>query len=110
CSQALAGFRALTIMLSPVLPTLAERVARELFSEKAPYNWSDAQVLPQHIAPFKHLMQRVDPKLLDALLDAPDTQSQAELPGGEAIAPTIGIEDFAKIDLRVARITACEAI
>ncbi|MCI2810185.1 methionine--tRNA ligase [Eoetvoesiella caeni] len=108
CSRALAGFRALTVMLSPVLPELAATVAQSLFSDTAPYQWADAKTLPAQIAPFKHLMQRVDPKLLDALFEAP-----AEVlpePGGEPIADTIDIKDFAKLDLRIARIVQCEEV
>jgi methionyl-tRNA synthetase len=77
------------------------------------------------IGEYRHLMQRVDVAQLDALFDAPagndaagstqteDAQSesaQPALPGGEAIAPTITIDDFAKIDLRIARIDACEKV
>ncbi|MPT55892.1 MAG: methionine--tRNA ligase subunit beta, partial [Alcaligenaceae bacterium] len=66
---------------------------------------------PQRIAPYKHLAQRVDPKLLDALLEAPAAPAPAApTPGGEEIAPTITIDDFAKIDLRIARIVNCEYV
>src|SRR5699024_7592672 len=108
CSRALAGFRALTIMLSPILPALSKRVATELFSESSNYTWQDVTHLPQHIAPFKHLMKRVDPKQLDALFDAPD--APANHPGGEAIAESINIKDFAKLDLRIAKIVQCDAV
>ncbi|ANN65311.1 methionine--tRNA ligase [Bordetella bronchialis] len=143
CSRALAGFKALSVMLAPVLPALADRVARELFGQPAPFVWQDAAMLPLSIAPFKHLMQRVDPAMLDALVDVPAAaaapaakaaksqgagakpaassapatsvagtagESAGGLPGGEAIAGTIAIDDFAKIDLRVARIVDCEEV
>jgi methionyl-tRNA synthetase len=68
-------------------------------------------------------MQRVDPKMLDALFEPPAEQSGSDpnsakqlesdphsLPGGEEIAPTITIDDFAKIDLRIARIVACSKV
>src|SRR3546814_9112816 len=58
CSRALAGFKALSVMLTPVLPVLTEKVARELFDQGALFQWADAAKLPQRIAPFKHLMQR----------------------------------------------------
>jgi len=61
------------------------------------------------IGTYQHLMQRVDPKLLDALFEPPAPAAPA-LPGGEAIAPTIGIEDFAKVDLRIAKIVNCEHV
>ncbi|AWP73690.1 methionine--tRNA ligase [Bordetella bronchiseptica] len=112
CSRALAGFKALSVMLAPVLPALASRVARELFGANADFAWGDAQQLPQRVAPFKHLMQRVDPKLLDDLFEPPaaEASAPAALPGGEALADTITIDDFAKIDLRIARIVNCEEV
>lgn len=115
CSRALAGFKALSVMLAPVLPALASRVARDLFGANADFAWGDAQQLPERVAPFKHLMQRVDPKLLDDLFEPPaaeavEAAAPAALPGGEALADTITIDDFAKIDLRIARIVNCEEV
>jgi methionyl-tRNA synthetase len=54
-------------------------------------------------------MQRVDPAQLDALFEPPEPAAVA-LPGGEAIADTIGIDDFARIDLRIARIVECTEV
>ncbi len=108
CSRALAGFKALTVMLAPVLPELAHRVAHELFGESRDYGWTDAGELPVRIAPFKHLMQRVDPTMLDDLFEPP---AQAlPTPGGEPIADTIDIKDFGKLDLRIARIVECTEV
>jgi methionyl-tRNA synthetase len=86
----------------------------------------------QAIAPYQHLMQRVTPEQLDALFElkeplapvestqiapkkvvktAPDSvPADPKAPGGEALATTIGIDDFAKIDLRIAKIVNCEAV
>jgi len=108
CSRALAGFKALSVMLAPVLPTLTERVARELFGLPECFVWQDAGKLPSSIAPFKHLMQRVEPALLDALFESP--APPVVTPGGEEIAPVIKIDDFNKIDLRIARIVNCEHV
>ncbi len=56
-------------------------------------------------------MQRVDPKMLDALFEAPaPTAEAAPAPGGEPLAETISIDDFAKVDLRIAKIVNCEAV
>jgi len=120
CSRALAGFKALSVMLAPVLPALTARVARELYGQAADFTWRDADMLPTSIQPFKHLMQRVEPAMLDALFELPDsatepmdtsdTPTPASLPGGQAIAPIIKIDDFAAIDLRIARIVHCEHI
>lgn len=107
CSRALAGFKALTVMLAPILPELSHKVAHDLFGD-TPYQWADAAHLPTRIAPFKHLMQRVDAKMLDALFEAPE--EPAATPGGEAIADTIDIKDFAKVDLRIAKIVQCEHV
>ena len=115
CSSALAGFKALSVMLSPILPELSQRVATELFGLTRNFIWSDAGVLPTRINAFKHLMQRVEPTMLDALFDAPATELAPEVtpalvPGGEPIADIITIDDFVKIDLRVARIVNCEHV
>lgn len=111
CSRSLASFKALSVMLAPVLPELARRVAQELLGADRDFVWSDAGVLPQHIAPFKHLMQRVEPKILDDLLEPPPEAAAPDLiPGGQPLADPIGIDDFAKLDLRIAKIVNCEAV
>ncbi len=104
CSSLINCFRLLTIYLKPILPALATDVEKLLKLER-PLQWSDASYcLPEghSIAPFEHLMQRVDPAQLDALLEP--SAVEAVKPGGEDLAPTITIEDFAKIDLRLAKI------
>jgi methionyl-tRNA synthetase len=102
CSTCIEAFRLLTIYLKPVLPALAVQV--ENFLQVEPLDFADAQrSLGSHgIGEYRHLMQRVDPKLLDALFEPP--QAESPRPGGEDIAPEIKIDDFAKLDLRVARI------
>ena len=102
CTVCIEAFRLLTIYLKPVLPALAARV--EAFLNVPPLTFADAQrALGAHrIGEYKHLMQRVDPKLLDVLLEPP--APPAVLPGGEAVAPEIRIDDFAKVDLRIAKI------
>ena len=115
CSAALAGFKALSVMLAPILPTLAQRVALELFGQTKSFIWTDAGVLPQQINPFKHLMQRVEPGMLDNLFEPSADVAEAPapaalIPGGEPLAPTISIDDFVKIDLRVALIVNCEQV
>lgn len=111
CSRAIAGFKALSVMLNPILPKLTERVSKELFGLEKTFSWADAAVLPTHVAPFKHLMQRVTPDMMAQLFEPPVVaQPTLANPGGEAIAPTIKIDDFAKLDLRVAKIIACEAV
>ena len=117
CSRALAGFWLLSVMLCPVLPALTARVARELFGLERDFVWSDATELPQHVAPYRHLMQRIDPKQLDKLFEpdatAPTADAQAmtsPAAGPASSSDFISIDDFAKIDLRVARIAHAEAV
>ncbi|ETD67725.1 methionyl-tRNA synthetase [Pelistega indica] len=110
CSRAIASFKALSICLSPVLPALAERISHELFAINRSFVWKDASELPRTISPFKHLMQRVDESQVDALLEPPAPVVETPTPGGEAIADTITIDDFAKIDLRIAKIVNCEHV
>ncbi len=111
CSVCIEAFRLLTIYLAPVLPALAAQV--EAFLKIAPLQWADsARALGAHtIGEYKHLMQRVDPKSLEALFEAPP-EPVVELPppGGEAIATQINADDFFKVDLRIARIVKAEAV
>ena len=108
CSVCIEAFRLLTIYLKPVLPALAAAV--EGFLRVEPMNFADAgRLLGAHgIGTYSHLMQRVDPKMLDALFEPPAVELPK--PGGEDIAPTITIDDFAKVDLRIAQIVACETV
>jgi methionyl-tRNA synthetase len=108
CTVCIEAFRLLTIYLKPVLPALAAQV--EAFLRIAPLKFADAaHALGGHtIGEYQHLMQRVDPKMLEALF-APAVV-EAPPPGGEALAPQIAIDDFAKVDLRIAKIVACERV
>jgi methionyl-tRNA synthetase len=112
CSVCIEAFRLLTIYLKPVMPALAQRV--EAFLQCEPLHWKDAhRALGAHtIGAYKHLMQRVDAAQLDALLEppAPAAPPAPPAPGGEPLAAQIGIDDFTKIDLRLARIVAAEAV
>lgn len=140
CSRTLHGFKLLSVLLAPVLPEVAGRVARELFGLDRAFRWSDALEAPQRVNPYQHLMTRVDPKQLDALFEvespaagaaaAPARAAGNEPPAkkpasagagagsaappapGEAAAsaPTINIEEFKRLDLRVARIVAAEHV
>ncbi len=102
CSTCIEAFRLLTIYLKPVLPALAAQV--EDFLRVPPLTFGDvASPLGAHrIGAYTHLMQRVDVELLDALFEPP--AAAAVVPGGEEIAAEIRIDDFAKLDLRIARI------
>jgi len=120
CTVCIEAFRLLTLYLKPVLPALAAQV--EDFLKIAPLRWNDAaQALGAGhvIGEYKHLMQRVDVKQLEALFEPPAGEPPplpspsgggGEQPGGEEIAPVISIDDFARIDLRIALIVNCEAV
>ncbi len=135
CSNSLNLFRLLTVLLKPVLPGVAEKV--EAFLNVAPLTWADAGTLlagGHVIQPYQHLMTRIDPKQVAALVEA----NKASLAPAEASAntaapakaaehspqrhgekqqneaqvaqaaaetgPHISIDDFMKVDLRVAKI------
>ncbi|MEY4748389.1 MAG: hypothetical protein RIQ60_603 [Pseudomonadota bacterium] len=108
CSVCVEAFRLLALYLKPVLPRLAGEV--EAFLKIEPLSFADAQrSLGAHsIGAYSHLMQRVDPKLLDALFEPPVVELPK--PGGEDIAAEIKIDDFAKVDLRIAKIVKAETV
>jgi methionyl-tRNA synthetase len=117
CASSIAGFKALALFLKPVLPELVREA--EKYLNCSPLEWSDLALPldPNRFIPaehkfgdFKALMQRVTPEQLDALFQPPAVVEEKLIPGGEAIAPIISIDDFAKIDLRIAKIVNCEAV
>ena len=108
CTVCIEAFRLLSIYLKPVLPALVAKV--EAFLQVAPMSFVDAdRALGAHrIGGYEHLMQRVDPKLLEALFEPPAPPKV--VPGGEELAPEIKIDDFAQVDLRIARIVKAELV
>jgi methionyl-tRNA synthetase len=136
CSTAMTLFRDLTLYLKPVLPKLAEQV--ETFLNITPLNWADAWTpLPagHAINVYQHLMTRIDPKKIETMVEE-NKQSLAPTPEVAAPAPIkhaqhqqneartdvaaseekstwepfIGIDDFSKVDLRIARIANAEHV
>jgi methionyl-tRNA synthetase len=128
CSTSLNLFRLLTIFLKPILPRIAARV--ETFLAVAPLTWQDcATLLGEHaIVPYEHLARRIEQNQIDALLadsresigagvgnGAAQSHSQvrhavAQQGTHQPVAATITIDEFSKIDLRVARITHAEDV
>ena len=108
CSVLVNAFTALARYLAPVLPELAGKVQALTGADLK--DWRNAANVAA-IQPYQHLMQRVDVKQLDALFEPPPAPAEPKtVPGGEEIAPTISIDDFAKVDLRIAQIVKCEAV
>lgn len=108
CSVLVNAFTALARYLAPVLPELAGKVQALTGADLK--DWHNTANVAA-IQPYQHLMQRVDAKQLEALFEPPPApEAPKTIPGGEEIAPTISIDDFAKIDLRIAQIVNCEAV
>jgi len=120
CSDAIQAFYVLTIYLAPLLPATASRIARELFGVDRGFTSEDLEAHPKRIRPFKHLMTRVEEKQLDQLFDVASVpqpaapQRHAEHQQREAkeatVSETISIEDFNKLDLRIAKIAKAEHV
>ncbi len=111
CSTCIEAFRILTIYLKPMLPRLAADVASFLIVPPEQFADVNKPLGAGHqIGAYQHLMQRVDEKQLEALFEMPEPVVEKVTPGGEEIAPTIGIDDFAKVDLRIAKIVECKAV
>jgi methionyl-tRNA synthetase len=120
CSTALNLFRLLTIYLKPVLPRLAAQ--SENFLNLPALQWADArELLPEghRIQEYRHLLGRVEQKQLDQLFDVasvPQTTApqrhaeQQQHAAKEHAVDIISIDDFNKIDLRVARISRAERV
>jgi methionyl-tRNA synthetase len=107
CTTLIRAFAGITKYLAPVLPQLAKSV--EAFTGISFDSWNGSLSI-KTIQPYQHLMQRVTPEQLDALFEPPAPTEVKLTPGGEDIAPTISIDDFAKIDLRIAKIVNCEPV
>ena len=101
CSDAIQAFFALTVYLAPILPATASRVARELFGMGRELRFEDRKQRPRRIRPFKHLITRVEERQLDALFEQEKAVEQQ---------PSVSIDEFNKLDLRVARVAQAERV
>jgi methionyl-tRNA synthetase len=119
CSVALLAFYRLTIFLAPILPDTA-RNAGALFGIDRQLAWADLDTPPTDVRPYGHLMQRVDTKQLDALFmsapaAAPATPAATvskptPAPESAATPGEITVDDFAKMDIRIAKILTAEYV
>jgi methionyl-tRNA synthetase len=104
CTQGLNMFRALMIYLTPVLPAMAEQ-AQKLFNEE-PWDWQAASepLLDHTISKYKPLLRRIELKQVERMVE------QSRESGGDTDTSSITIDEFAKVDMRVARIDKAEPV
>jgi methionyl-tRNA synthetase len=151
CTIVLNLFRQLCVYLTPVLPQLSAQCGKLMQREIVAWNDSQQPLVGTQISKFEHLMQRVDPKKVQQMIDESKEASKSETPVAtpaasaapaastaavstnnpaqaagddplvaeplvaeplvaEPLAPTCTIEDFAKVDLRVARVIKAEEV
>jgi methionyl-tRNA synthetase len=126
CTVALNLFRQLVVYLAPVLPKLADDVAALLGAPITSFADARTPLVGSPVAPYQHLMKRVDPKAVEAMIEAsrveaasaapaPAEPAHAEVDDGTALAadplaPVCSIDDFGKVDLRVARVLRAESV
>ena len=116
CSELINAFTMLTAYLAPVLPKVAENAAR--FLNLDAITWANTrETLGEHaINKYEHLMQRVEQKQVDDLIEANKQSIQttpapaAEEGKYEKVAEQASFDDFMKIDMRVAKVLNCEAV
>ncbi len=126
CTVALNLYRQLVVYLAPVLPQLATDSAKLLGGSCETWSAASEPLLGRSLGEFTHLMTRVDPKKVEQMIEDSKEAAAAEAPpeaiktadptdGGEALAQepladTCSIDDFGKVDLRVARVVAAEHV
>ena len=115
CSELINAFTMLTAYLAPVLPKVAENAAKFLNLEAI--TWANTrETLGEHaINKYEHLMQRVEQKQVDDLIEAnkqsiPAAAAPVEDSKYEKVAEQASFDDFMKIDMRVAKVLNCEAV
>jgi methionyl-tRNA synthetase len=126
CSMGLNLFRQLVIYLSPVLPKLAEQTA--VLLNTPIQSWDDAKtpLLGTKVNEFQHMLKRVEKKDIDAMIEESREENAAPQPAeqsatsqfndteaclqAEPLAEMITIDDFTKVDLRIARVVAAEQV
>jgi methionyl-tRNA synthetase len=130
CSFSLAAFRLLGGLLKPVLPATVEAAEQFLAAPIADFDSACATLHNHTIHAFEPLLSRIDPKRIEAMVEAskeslgatPEPASTTKQPAKKDTKPmtdnapatqdaaTIGIDDFAKLDLRVGKVLACEFV
>ena len=124
CTQGINLFRVLALALAPVLPATAQRVAEFLAAPLQHWQDCDQPLTGQRIQPYQALFTRIDPKNITAMTDAnrdtlkpadaapAKTEKAAAKPAEKPAAdsPHIGIDDFAKLDLRIGKVLECSLV
>ena len=119
CSELINAFKILTAYLAPVLPNVAAQAAE--FLNVPQLDWSHtASTLPANhvIHQYQHLMQRIEEKQVNDLIEAnkqsiqaaPAEQPATAAAGYEPVAPQCSFDDFVKTDMRVAKVLNCQAV
>lgn len=124
CTIALNLFRQIVIYLAPVLPKLAEQTGELLNDSVERWDQTQSPLVGSEVNKFKHLMQRIEQKDVDAMID--ETREEAEKEEAAAAAPKFDdsdqplkdeplaeqctFDDFTKVDLRVARVVEAEEV
>ena len=109
CSDSIDAFRRLTLFLAPILPKTSERVAT-LLGLKLPLKWNQLGEPLHSIRQYEHLITRVEEKQLDALFEPPSEKAAMTTPASPSTDGTISIEEFSKVDLRIAKIVKAERV
>ncbi len=128
CTTALNLFRLIAAYLKPVLPTIVAQAEGFLAAPLSRWSDLDAPLLDHAIQPYTPLFTRIDPKQIDAMTEASKDSLQPTAPAAPAKADTtapkaaeqakpeapkseyIGIEDFAKLDLRIGKVLECSFV
>jgi methionyl-tRNA synthetase len=121
CTVALNLFRQIVIYLAPVLPRLAQQCEQLLGDPITDWMQSQTPLIGRPINPFQHMIRRIDKPQVQAMIDEsrddtlanPDVnslQDSGDPLAAEPVADEISIDDFSKVDLRIARVIAAESI
>ena len=118
CSVVLNLYRQIVVYLTPVLPRLSEATERLLGAPITSFADASTPLTGSPVAPFSHLMERMDPKKFEAMLvpepdaaaPAPSAEDDGAALAAEPLAAECSIDDFTKVDLRVARILSAESV
>ncbi|HEY2414481.1 MAG TPA: methionine--tRNA ligase [Pirellulaceae bacterium] len=127
CTVGLNLFRQIAVYLAPVLPKLAEQAGALLNHPITSWQQSQQPLVGTPIAPFSHMMKRVERKDLEAMIEeskdsltaapspeppapSPPSDSEAALQAEPLVTELISIDDFTKVDLRVARVLTAEDV